>query len=275
MADNQDYVIFPMSSEPFELKWNPKSTKFLVTWLIAIAIVGSIILYFIPLTWAVFMLAYSVLGAVVMSRHKDKKETEKRKKAEIVKARDLTAHANNILKAVESTNAELPKHLLNANELLVAARSEYSEKAFDPFWTAVENAAIDLAQYRRDVNSLAQWSDDYCTILKGRNHTFPEFPIKPESLPNPLPVLEALRDVVRLGQTDFQFANIWEHRKTRQVLIEGFKTLGDAIENLGVRIVESIASLQASMRSGIAALVAAEIATLATVHSAARKQRKD
>lgn len=64
-----------------------------------------------------------------------------------------------------------------------------------------------------------------------------------------------------MGQTNFQFANIWEHRRTREVLIAGFRTLGEAINNLGATIEYSVSDLQRSISSDIANLVEEGIRT--------------
>jgi hypothetical protein len=68
-----------------------------------------------------------------------------------------------------------------------------------------------------------------------------------------------LRRIVRMGQTNFQFANIWEHRRTREVLIAGFRTLGEAINNLGTTIEYSISYLQQSVSTDMAKLIQEEI----------------
>ena len=72
-------------------------------------------------------------------------------------------------------------------------------------------------------------------------------------------VLSTLRRIVRMGQTNFQFASIWEDRRTREVLIAGFRTLGEAVNKLGPTIENSVSNLQASISSDVAKLVDEEI----------------
>jgi hypothetical protein len=58
------------------------------------------------------------------------------------------------------------------------------------------------------------------------------------------PIADRLRGVVRKGQTSFQFATIYEQRRTNQILIAGFVTLGDALERLRTQIANDLGDLQ-------------------------------
>src|ERR1035438_2530325 len=95
----------------------------------------------------------------------------------------------------------------------------------------------------------------YYRDLRGREHDFPHFPISAGNVPDASPETNQLRRVVRMGQTNFQFANIWEHRRTRDVMIAGFRTLGDAINNLESTVENSIANLESSFSSDVARVV--------------------
>ena len=50
-------------------------------------------------------------------------------------------------------------------------------------------------------------------------------------------------------QTKFEFANIWEHRKTQKILIAGFQTLEQAINNMKYEILSAINNLNHSIKS--------------------------
>jgi hypothetical protein len=158
-----------------------------------------------------------------------------------------------------TTVAELPRHLENAGNLLRQAESEYQENAFAPFWDAVESAARHLAEFNDKTKQLTQNAAGYYRGLEGRKHTFPAFPIQSQTIPDATPVLTELRRVVRMGQTNFQFANIWEHRRTREVLIAGFRTLGEAVNNLGTTIEYSIQDLRHSVSSDLARVIEEQI----------------
>ena len=162
-----------------------------------------------------------------------------------------------------STNlaAELPKHLSTAAHLLRQAESEFKDNAYAPFWDAVENAAQQLASFNHKANQMSRLAEEYYRGLSGRNHTFPSFPVNVSNVPSPSSAVSELRRIVRMGQTNFQFANIWEHRRTREVMIAGFHTLGEAVNNLGSTVESSLFGLQYSISSDVARLVQEEIKT--------------
>lgn len=176
-------------------------------------------------------------------------------------ADNLTASLNSNIKQSQSLFAELPELLKAAAGWLEEAQEDYKDNAFAPFWEDVEEAAMCLGSFYENVRTLSKNAENYYSSLKGKSHTFPVFPIHPGNTPDPTSVIEEFRRIVRLGQTNFQFANIWEHRLTRKVMIAGFRTLGNAVNNLGYTLEESMSKLQSAVSSDIARLVEEEIKT--------------
>lgn len=178
--------------------------------------------------------------------------------------REAESLSSNLMRMYESSMnlaTDLAQHINRATRLLQQAETEYKDNAFAPFWDAVENAAKELAAFNDKTNLLSKNAADYYSMLSSRKHTFPTFPANMRAIQDVSPVVNELRRIVRLGQTNFQFANIWEHRKTRGVLIAGFRTLSEAINNLEGTIEYSISNLQQSVSSDIAKLVEEEIKT--------------
>jgi hypothetical protein len=155
----------------------------------------------------------------------------------------------------------LPGILALVSESVKQAEQEYRENAFAPYWDAVEQATRHLGSFNGDVQLLSQNTQKYYTTLNNRKHTFPSIRKMSGCIPDATPVLSELRRVVRMGQTNYQFAAIWEQRKTREVLIAGFRTLGEAIDNLGASVEKSISQLNVSLTSAMGALAEAQIST--------------
>jgi hypothetical protein len=176
-------------------------------------------------------------------------------------AKSLTDKVKNTYTRSISRMSELTKHLDYASGWLRQAQFEYNSNAFAPYWDAVQNAAINIASYQDIVQELSKNADEYYRTLNGKQHTFPEFPVTVGSIPDATPVVDEFHRVLRLGQTHYQFADIWEQRMTRQVLIAGFRTLGEAVNNLGRTVENSVASLQQSVSSDIARVVQENIKT--------------
>jgi len=199
---------------------------------------------------------------------KEKVRIENANQNEIRRANDEASSLTNALtnRYTISTKlaSNLPQYLNNASGWLRQAQKEYNDNAFSPFWDAVENVAINLSVFNDEVKELSRNAIEYYRMLEGKEHTFPAFPANMGTIPDPSSVVNELRRTVRMGQTNFQFANIWEHRRTREVLIAGFRTLGEAVNNLGGAIEYSVSNLQQSVSSDVAKLVEEEIKTRET-----------
>jgi hypothetical protein len=155
--------------------------------------------------------------------------------------------------------ANLEPLRMNAAGWLVVAETEFENRAFGPFWDAIENTANWLGSLNDHVTRLGANAETYYSSLAVRHHNFPLFPIDLAHVPGSYEEVERLRLLVRKGQTDFQFANIWEHRQTREVLIAGFRTLGSALQNLATSFESSIAGLRGSMASDNSRIVEEQI----------------
>jgi hypothetical protein len=222
----------------------------------------------------VFGIAIAVRNSSIVELERKKAEDERRSieygnQSDLRRvegeAASLTSSLETTYQSSQTLVADLPKHLSKASALLKQAETEYKDNAFAPFWDAIENAARQLGAFNDKAKQLTKNAEGYYRMLDGRKHTFPSFPIKSRTIPDATSALNDLRRIVRMGQTNFQFANIWEHRRTREVLIAGFRALGDAVNNLGATIEYSISDLQQSISSGVAKLVEEEIRTRETL----------
>lgn len=198
-------------------------------------------------------------------------EAEKTKKKEAMELEQRAAGAF-------TSSAQLA---MNGHAMLEAARgwlqkaeAEFQERAFGPFWDAIEKAACNLEEFRKGAATINEDANTYYKALEGRRHTFPSFGLVSDVIPDPTPVLENLRRLVRKGQTDFHFANIWEHRRTREVLIAGFRTLEDGISNLGYAVCSAISDLQSTLSSSLAEIVEQQISLRETVEAQGEEQTR-
>ena len=155
----------------------------------------------------------------------------------------ITRSAKQSMEAIYGGIESLPKLLSEADLHLRSAKYEFREKAYAPFWDKIEQVAVSLGIFNARLKRIEVETISYQKLLNGRTHNFPPLAIKSEDLPNPAPQAERFRQIVRMGQKDFEFATIWEHRKTQQVILEGFRTLGEAVGNLTLTIEESFSSV--------------------------------
>ena len=96
------------------------------------------------------------------------------------------------------------------------------------------------------IKLIADRSNQYKTLVKSYKGQPPPFPVDPASahrLGMATTTASRLQTVVRKAQRNFQFATIYEQRKTSAILIAGFGSLGEAIHGLGARLEQSIGIL--------------------------------
>ena len=132
---------------------------------------------------------------------------------------------------------------------LKQAKDEFDSNAYAPFWDIIEGAARELAYINEMIRALADNAEVYHTSLQGLSHNFPPFAVSLQEAPKCDDVLNEFRRIVRLGQTNRDFAMIWEQRQTRKVLIAGFSTLRDAIYHMSDTIGDSTSLLEKSILS--------------------------
>jgi hypothetical protein len=186
----------------------------------------------------------------------------------------LTSHLTKIYESSSALASQLPQHLNSAWGSLQRADEEFNDNAFGPFWDAVENSAQHLAAFDYKAKEASRLANEYYRGLNGRVHTFPLFPLNDSNFLKPSFVVGELRRVVRMGQTNFQFANIWEHRRTREVMIAGFRTLDEAVSNLESTVGRSLFDLEQSVSSGMAQSVTEEIKTRDSLDWRMREQNR-
>lgn len=187
---------------------------------------------------------------IEQANDESRREEERRRRQQIqTNCRSLVKQACD---TAENAFSAIPTHLLQAEELLTRSEREFDERAFSPFWEVIEGAVRQLASVDSNLKLIDRNSRTYADAAKQIEGTYPAFPVDPE-LASQLAAAshtgEHLRAVVRRAQKDFQFATIFEQRKTTEVLIAGFNTLGEAIYGLGDTISSSLSAVQDSVRA--------------------------
>ncbi len=139
-----------------------------------------------------------------------------------------------------------------ASAWLDRSTTDYEERAFAPFWDSIEAAAGHLATYQAMVRSLAAAAQRYSRTLSGRRHNFPVFPYSTADLPPATDIVSRLQAIVRGAQRDYEFATIWEQRKTRESVETGFGSLAAAVRDVGnavsATVQEAHSAIEGSLR---------------------------
>jgi hypothetical protein len=204
---------------------------------------------------AVFLPLFGVLtlGAflIVHGFEKKKKENElyyqkRKQETNLKEIRSMLTNSERLVR-------HMPKNVSLAEQALDNAIIEYNDGAFSPFWDEIEKSVKSLALFQVDVNRVLLQSKEYKERSKNYDpEVLPLFHVTAFNFPNPTKTQFRLKSIVREAQKNFQFATIYEQRKTNQILVKGFGSLAEAISEMGGRIATSIDALADVVEIGFA-----------------------
>lgn len=128
---------------------------------------------------------------------------------------------------------KIPECIANAKGCLSTAQGEYSRHNPSRFWEAIQNTAIWLGSLNGYIVQLSNNAFEF-RQLGGLCEDTLTFPFGQSAIPDTEGIPVRLDHMVRQGQEDhdYNFAVIYEHIKTRAVLIAGFSTLNTALCNI-------------------------------------------
>jgi len=168
----------------------------------------------------------------------------------LIKRRDYLKRQNDYQNMLLENNKcaldcfeKLPVLLKKAVEYLDIANNDFKDRAFAPFWDSVEQATVALGQYAEQVNNISACASNHVRLTSFFNGVLIDFLVE-EKASNSVKEIEfvnkKLEVIVRNAQRDFQFAMIYEQRKTNKLLQIGFATLAEALNKLSSRMENSI-----------------------------------
>ncbi len=142
---------------------------------------------------------------------------------------------NKLVTSASLSHGHLLVTLSEMDALASEIETDFTERAFAPFWDGVCSFAVKMGRVEADMRLIAQsyrkYNELHTRYLQIARSGDPKPDPFDEGVLNPIdPIaLKAITDwfcgIVRKGQRDFQFASIYEHYRTREVLVEGFKEL--------------------------------------------------
>lgn len=191
----------------------------------------------------------------------------------------LTRRHNDIARvneraATTSTLITMGIQIVGANLLL--AEKRFADRAYHPFWTAIEGAASQLEKIRGHIRELDGVAAQYSRCVLGRpgeldwdvasmwpgddDPPLAPFDLSPEAVQQMLTIDDLaarMDDIVDRAHLDFEFATIFgqrqmliEQQRTNDILIRGFGSVTDALSRLRT-------SLAADLRTAASTIVGA------------------
>jgi len=150
----------------------------------------------------------------------------------------------------------LPVEIDKAERALSDAEEEFADGAFSPFWAAIERSVTHLAHFNHDIKQITNKFNYYESEKNKLDSAPPAFRLNINTLPDATCTADRMRSIVRPAHKDPHFATIYEQRRTSQILVEGFTSLGQAIDEMSYRLESSIGALEKSFSGSISNLAA-------------------
>ncbi len=254
--------------EPELLKWRNKPVKeqFLksiksgpIAFYIIFFIISFLITSFAPTVgWSsfAFFLTIAVLGYMRLWR-KTKKKLEHDEQTVTSRNQELKKKAGKVCanllstrkKSLELSNKGVPAQIKKANNTLEKIKLDFSENALIPFWDEVEKFVVEMDSLDESIRILSNNRNNYYEILHDTVNNLPtDYPVSSHKEEIELMITE-FKAIQREAFKKFEFANLWEQRKTQKILAFGFSNLQMAIDNMSNNIVSSINTLNNSINN--------------------------
>lgn len=151
----------------------------------------------------------------------------------------------------------MPEHLTNAEGWLDQAEVDFADGAFAPFWDSVENAANWLASFDERIRQIENNLSRYIELISKYYDVPPSFPLAHQSVERlgvGAATAKRMHAIVRTAQRNYQFASIYEQRKTNKILVAGFTNLAAALNDMAWHITDSINDLSSSVQGSMQAI---------------------
>jgi hypothetical protein len=168
-------------------------------------------------------------------------------------AKRTTESARLQLREIEEEAARITAQFQRAEDLVGMTRRELQGKAYASFWDHVQGSATLLSTLTSSLRQLGGRLSTYSNTLNGRIHNFPLAPLSTQQLPRVDTIAEELRALVRLGETNFEFAMILEQKKTQMAIMESSASISVAIGELGGGLSRSLDGIRGQLSDAQAA----------------------
>jgi len=143
----------------------------------------------------------------------------------------------------------MPLYLSSAERDLDRAERNFTDGAFAPFWDSIETSAKSLGHFNEGICNIKRNSSRYTELIRLFAGNPPSFPISLQSITKlnvGTGTARRMEAIVRDAQRNFQFAMIYEQRKTNQILVAGFTNLAQALGEMTSQIESSVRLLSYS-----------------------------
>lgn len=148
----------------------------------------------------------------------------------------------------------LPKQVNQIQNTLVQIKFEFNDNALVPFWDEVENFVLQMNSFEESLKMLKKNKYIFYKVIQSTENNFPNsFPVSTD-INFPEQIFSDFKFIQRQAYKRFEFANLWEQRKSQKIMAFGFSNLKGAIDNMSQSVVSALNELNLTTQQGFETL---------------------
>jgi hypothetical protein len=221
-------------------------------WIIIFIMVVAFILMFIHFN-------NKIDGEATRRKQEDEVTREKQEKAQRQREREQREQKEQEINYKEITKicehtiyifGSMPIHLEYAMKNLDSAEHNLSHGYILPFWECIEQSTKSLGLYAEEANLINNDFSEFTKLKKRYKDILPQFPLTHNSIEKlsiGTTIANRMESLVRVAKCNYYFASIYEQRRTNDILIAGFTSLAQALDQMANKISASIYDLACSI----------------------------
>jgi len=218
-------------------------------------IAGLISLPLIALSlWAGFTISKNKEKSKAKEEELGKSQKEEKERLQRIEEeqKNYLMQLQNICQSTIANYEVLPDLLYTAVKYIDGAQTNFRDNAYVPFWESLEQASIKLGSFTDKIRQIQFNSTRYSELTQNFNSIPPTFPLAKASvqkLDTGKAVSDRMDSLVHAAHRNHDFASIYLQMKTNKILIAGFTSLGQALENMTTEITSSVDTLTDSIEA--------------------------
>jgi hypothetical protein len=146
-------------------------------------------------------------------------------------------------------NDVIPNQKSHLETILSLLKYNFKDNALIPFWDNIESFIKNINSLNESITILDRNKQFYFKIIEETSNNFPKyFPNinKYKEIEN---LIKKFKNIKYEAFRKFEFASIWEQRKTQKIIALGFLTMKDAIDNMPYELLYSIRKLNSTIEN--------------------------
>lgn len=215
--------------------------------------------------------AQATLAAGRLAKDREKRESNERERNQ------LDSMVTDLSALHETLNPLLDQAALNISR----AESELNDDSVGAFWDEIEAATRRFAQYNNSISVILKLTEDHARRSAALPSNFRPKVLEQQTLPDGEHLLSQMAKIVKRARRNPQWESIFQQRRTNDILVRGFESLGEAMESLQDTISSGFSDLAHVLHSSVDRItsehsdrVITELNQLAVTHSEDSRERR-